>query len=97
MGQGSWTTERVEGRLSEVRLGLGERGGATRWAIAAASILFDTFSFRRMWETWTLAALVLMTSAEAISRFVWPHATRLEDLGLAWCQSESVLEMAWWL
>ena len=45
-------------------------GGARRWAIAAASILFGAPSLRRMCETWTLTVLTLMTSVAAISRFV---------------------------
>ena len=74
----SWITDRGRGRSpgGSARAGV-SGGGATRWAIAAASSLFDTSSFRRMCETWTLAVLVLMTSAEAISRFVWPRATSL--------------------
>ena len=36
----------------------------------AASSLFGTPSLRKMCETWTLTVLMLMTSVEAISRFV---------------------------
>jgi hypothetical protein len=52
-------------------------GGARRCAIAAASRLFGASSFLRMCETWTPAVFTLMTSASAISRFVWPRATRV--------------------
>ena len=59
-----------------------------RWAIAAASRLLGVSSFRRMCETWTLAVLMLMTSASAISRLVWPRATRRQYLRLARRQPE---------
>jgi hypothetical protein len=45
-------------------------GGVRREMVAAASSLLGAPSLRRMWETWTLTVLTLMTSIAAISRLV---------------------------
>jgi hypothetical protein len=44
--------------------------GARRCAIAAASTRLRASTLARMWETWTLAVLTLMTSCSAIWRLV---------------------------
>jgi hypothetical protein len=45
-------------------------GGARRCAIAAASTRLRASTLARMWETWTLAVLTLITSCSAIWRLV---------------------------
>ena len=44
--------------------------GVRRWAMAAACWRLGASSLRRMWETWTPAVLMLITSVLAISRLV---------------------------
>ncbi len=51
-------------------VGCAAGSGERRCAMVAASSLFGTSSLCRMCETWTLAVLVLIVRAAAISRFV---------------------------